>query len=268
MSKNETWQVDTSAAEVYEEKLVPALFGEWTAHCVEAAGVKAGDHVLDVACGTGVVARAVAPIVGDSGSVVGIDKNEGMLAIAQRVRPELEWRKGDVETLPFEDDSFDAVICQAALMYFPDPGGALQEMRRVAKPDGVVVIQVWGELKDSPCFVKLIELTRSHIGDRAHDILAAPFVLSDKGKLMSMFEEVGFSDINIKTRIGKCRYPTCDEFVRAEVEASPIAPALREKNEDAYNAYFEGASEELAEFCLNSGEIVFDLPGHIIAARR
>ena len=266
MSDNESWQVDTSAAEIYEEKLVPALFGEWTAHCVEAAGVKAGDHVLDVACGTGVVARAVASIVSKTGSVVGVDKNEGMLAVAQRVCPDLEWRKGDVEELPFENDTFDAVICQAALMYFPNPEDALKEMRRVAKPDGVVVVQVWGELKDSPCFVKLIELIGKHIGDRAHAILAAPFVLSDKDALKSMFEIAGFASVDIRTRIGTCRYPTCDEFLHAEVESSPIAPLLREKSEDAYNAYFENARVKLAEFCLDTGEIVFDLPGHIVTA--
>ncbi len=268
MQENETWQVDTSAAEVYEDKFVPALFGEWGERCVSAAGVRSGHHVLDVACGTGVVSRAAAPIVGATGKVVGVDKNTGMLAIAQRMRPELEWRSGDVAELPFEDNNFDVVICQAALMYFEDRVRALKEMRRVAKPDGVVVVQVWGELKDSPCYVKLIELTRNHVGARAEEILASPFVLGDKSELESMFEEAGFKQVEINTIIGTCRYATCDEFVRAEVEGSPIAPIIREKSSDAYDAYLAECHKELGEFISgDDGEITFDFPGHIVVLR-
>ena len=130
----ETFQLSVEAAEVYEARFVPAIFGEWAPHLVEAAGVAPGQAVLDVACGTGVVARTAADRMGGRGRVVGLDLNEGMLAVAGRLRPDIEWRQGDAAELPFEAGSFDAVLCQAALMFFPDRARALREMARVASP--------------------------------------------------------------------------------------------------------------------------------------
>ena len=97
----ETFQLSVEAAEEYESRFVPALFAEWAPHLVEAAGVAPGQVVLDVACGTGVVARTAADRMGGQGRVVGLDLNEGMLAVAGRLRPDLEWRKGDAADLPF-----------------------------------------------------------------------------------------------------------------------------------------------------------------------
>jgi ubiquinone/menaquinone biosynthesis C-methylase UbiE len=110
MSESERGQVSRSAAEVYEEFFVPALFEEWTDRVAEAARVGPGARVLDVACGTGVLARKVAGRVGSTGSVVGLDVNDGMLAVARRAAPGIEWRQGRAEALPFGDASFDAVV--------------------------------------------------------------------------------------------------------------------------------------------------------------
>src|SRR5215218_11336618 len=109
----QTFQLSVEAAEVYEARFVPALFAEWAPHLVEAARVAGGQAVLDVACGTGVVARTAADRMGGQGRVVGLDLNEGMLTVAGRLRPDIEWRQGDAADLPFEAGSFDAVLCQA-----------------------------------------------------------------------------------------------------------------------------------------------------------
>jgi ubiquinone/menaquinone biosynthesis C-methylase UbiE len=103
--------------------------------------------VLDVACGTGVVARTAADRMGGRGRVAGLDRNQGMLAVAGRLRPDLEWHEGDAAELPFADASFDAVLCQSALMFFPDRVAALREMARVAAPGGTVAVQVWDLLE-------------------------------------------------------------------------------------------------------------------------
>jgi SAM-dependent methyltransferase len=121
----ETFRMSVGAAEVYESKFVPALFGEWAPRLVEAAGVKPGQAVLDVACGTGVVARAAAGRTGGHGRVVGVDLNEAMLVVAQRLRPDIEWRQGDAQAPPFPDASFDVVVCQSGLMFVSDVVGAL-----------------------------------------------------------------------------------------------------------------------------------------------
>ena len=132
---------------MYESQFVPALFAEWAPHLVEAGGVAPGQAVLDVACGTGVVARAAADRMGGLGRVVGLDLNEGMLTVAGRLRPDIEWRQGDAAALPFAPGSFDVVLCQSALMFFPDRAGALREMARVVTAGGTVAVQVWDQLE-------------------------------------------------------------------------------------------------------------------------
>ena len=125
MTTTEDFQVSHEAAEQYEARFVPAIFAEWAPLLADITGVGPGQAVLDVACGTGIVARTVADRVTGSGRVVGVDLNGGMLAVARRVRPDIDWRQADVADLPFPDGSFDVVLCQMALMFFPDRVGAL-----------------------------------------------------------------------------------------------------------------------------------------------
>ncbi|MFQ5468502.1 MAG: methyltransferase domain-containing protein, partial [Kiloniellaceae bacterium] len=134
-------------AEVYESCFVPAIFGAWASPVADAAGIEAGKRVLDVACGTGVLAREAFRRVGQKGQVVGVDLNEGMLAVAARTEPKVEWRQGDAEHLPFEDASFDVVVSQFALMYFPDRVAALREMWRVLAPDGRLAVVAWAPIE-------------------------------------------------------------------------------------------------------------------------
>nr|HMQ56640.1 methyltransferase domain-containing protein [Anaerolineae bacterium] len=134
MNEQDKGQVSRNAAEVYEAFFVPALFQPWTSRVADAAKIQAGQRVLDVACGTGILARTIAERVGPTGSVVGLDINKGMLAVAQQQAPGIEWRHGLAEALPFDDDSFDAVVSQFALMFFENKDAALSEMVRVLRP--------------------------------------------------------------------------------------------------------------------------------------
>jgi SAM-dependent methyltransferase len=117
MAEPERWQVSTDAAEVYESCFVPAIFGAWASPVADAAGIRRGNKVLDVGCGTGVLAREALRRVGQEGQVVGLDLNEGMLAVAARSEPNIAWRRGDAAS-SFRDASFDVVVSQFALMYF------------------------------------------------------------------------------------------------------------------------------------------------------
>src|SRR5262245_50428962 len=167
MAQTETFQVSAAAAEAYESTFVPALFAEWAPHLCDLAAVGPGQRVLDVACGTGIVARVAADRLGGAGHVVGVDLNDAMLTVARRVRRDLEWRQGNAEALPFPPASFDRVLCQMALMFFPDRARALREMRRVAAVGGVVALVVPASLGDQPAYGPFVEMATRHAGPEA-----------------------------------------------------------------------------------------------------
>src|SRR5215510_5045256 len=132
----------SNPAEGYESYMVPTLFRPWAAKLVQLADPQPGERVLDVGCGTGVVARQAASHLGEKGSVTGIDISPDMLAIARaaatRENVAIEWHQGSAEHLPFPNSSFDLVLSQFALMFFADKAAALGEMRRVVSGEGRV----------------------------------------------------------------------------------------------------------------------------------
>jgi ubiquinone/menaquinone biosynthesis C-methylase UbiE len=156
----EGWQLEKNSAEAYERYLASA-FRPWADQLVEVARIQEGDRVLDVACGTGIVARSAAVRAGVTGSVVGIDLNADMLAVARRasgsVRPAIEWRQGNAVELPFPDGSFDVVLCEQAIQFFSEPVRALVEMRRVLTRSGRAAVSVC-----RPIAYSRIVLTSSH----------------------------------------------------------------------------------------------------------
>ena len=133
------WQLEGSAAELYERYLVPAITAKWAEDLIVRAQPRAGESVLDIACGTGVVARLAARRVAARGQVTGLDLNAGMLAVARRVPnegPPINWIEGSALDLPFPSDSFDVVLCQLGLQFFPDRSN---ETGRGNGPDWTVI---------------------------------------------------------------------------------------------------------------------------------
>src|SRR4051812_79747 len=111
-------QAQVAGARAYQALFVPALIGAFAPIVADAAAIVSGDRVLDVACGTGVLACEVAARAGAAGEVVGLDVNPGMLAVARERSPAIAWHEGAAESLPFPDRSFDAVVSQFGLMFF------------------------------------------------------------------------------------------------------------------------------------------------------
>jgi len=149
MSEQAAWQLSDDTAVAYERDFVPAIFAQWPPKLAEIAAIAPGDRVLDVGCGTGVLAREAAARVGPSGRVTGLDLNPGMLAVARRLRPEIDWRQGDALDLPFADHAFDVVVSQFALMFFPDRPLALREMWRVLAAGGRLAVAVCAPLAET-----------------------------------------------------------------------------------------------------------------------
>jgi SAM-dependent methyltransferase len=251
----ETYALSAKAAEFYESTFVPALFAEWAERLVAAAELKAGESVLDVACGTGAVARKAAEKAGD---VVGLDRNEAMLAVARRLRPDLDWRLGDAGALPFGDGSFDVVVSQAALMFFEDRVAALAEMRRVSTADGRVVVQVPGRLAESPGYRALAEVVGRHANS---DVIAAYFAVGEPDLLTDLFHEAGLRIDRFDTWLGATRLDDIDTFLDAEL--LPIADQI-----DATVRERIAAEYQTAGFTNPDGSITAPIEVHLIIARR
>ena len=265
MAEPERWQVSTDAAEVYESCFVPAIFGAWAGPVADAAGIRRGDKALDVGCGTGVLAREALRRVGQEGQVVGLDLNEGMLAVAARTEPNVEWRQGDAASLPVEDASFDVVVSQFALMYFPDRAASLREIWRTLAPGGRLAIAVWAPIEHARGYQILVEIAARQCGHEAADVLAAPFVLGDRVELATLFDASGISGAEVTLHEGSIRFPSVTEFVRIEVKGSPLAEMV---SDEAMQALAAESEDALAEFVVASGEIVMPMDAHIVTASK
>lgn len=257
-----TYSLTAEAAEFYESTFVPALFADWAERLVAFADVAPGVSFLDVACGTGVVARAAADRVGSGASVVGLDANDAMLGVARRLRPDVTWRLGDAAALAFENGSFDVVACQAALMFFDDRARALREMGRVAGPRGRVVVQVPGRLARSAGYLALTEVAARHAGPEVLDLLGGYFSVGEPDLLVALCEAAGLRVERFETWIGATRLASIDAFL--DVELLPIADTV---DRDVRARIAADCRTALAPFVDPAGRIAAPIEVHLLDAR-
>src|SRR5262245_18890501 len=208
--------------ESYENYIVPSLFAPWASFLVQSAPVQPSERVLDLACGTGIVARYVAPRVGSLGTVIGLDLNPDMLSVAQAAADRdglaIGWRAGPAEQLPFPDGSFDLIVCQFGLMFFTDRHKALTEMHRVLNMGGRIVVSVWQGLDQHPFYQALHEVSRHHLGKSS---VQAVFSLGDCDVLRHLLTDAGFQQVEIEPASITARYSNPEEFLTWEIDVDP-----------------------------------------------
>jgi SAM-dependent methyltransferase len=249
----------------YEKLHVPAVFRQWAEPVLDAARVAAGDRVLDVACGTGVVARAALDRVGSTGSVTGVDIGPGMLAVAESIEPGVTWAEGDAMDLPFGADEFDVVVSQFGLMFFPDRVQAVREMARCARPGGRIVVAVWDALERSAAYPTSVEILTRRAGAEAGDALRAPFVLGDTDELRSIFQTAGATVVSIETLSGTARFPGVRTMLEADLRGwLPVMGVFLE--DDLIEEILVEAESAFEGYVTPDGEMVFDAPAHILTA--
>jgi ubiquinone/menaquinone biosynthesis C-methylase UbiE len=249
VSGGQQWQVVGSAAQVYQRELVPAIFGPWAPRVVAFASPAAGERVIDVACGTGVVARLAAERVGPDGRVVGLDLNPGMLAVARGLPvagAPVGWVQASAGRLPFQDGSFDLACCQLGLQFFPDRPAALADMARVLVPGGRLVAMVWRSIDRSPGFEALAEALDRHVGPAAGAMMRAPFGLGDDGTLRGLVEGAGFRDVTVERRAGVVRFPSARALLAAQEGGSPLAGPIGDAGPAARAGLVEDLEAALA----------------------
>ena len=261
-TKQDSGQVIQSAAEIYQEIFVPALFQEWAEPVLDAANVQEGQAVLDVACGTGVVTRSAQKRVGTGGKVIGLDINEGMLSVARKTAPHIEFQHGNIEDLPFPDHHFDAITFQFALMFIEDQKQALQEVMRVLRPERSVAIAVWGALEETPGYAKMVELLARLFGEEVANGLRAPYNLGDKNRLKRVLDSAGITDYEITTRVGTAHFPSIESWVFTDIKGWVLADSI---DDDQYQLLLSEAQKELKSFVTDDGSVKFDAPAHIIS---
>src|SRR5215469_3587835 len=184
---------DDSPASIYEAQLVPSVFEPLACILMDRARPQPGERVLDAACGTGIAARLAASMVGPSGRTVGLDYDPIMIEMARRIAPEIEWRQGDLQKLPFEDEFFELVICQQGLQFLPDRSAGLHQIHRVLRPRGRIALATWTDLAKSPGHYLLFEALGATLGpDKARP---TAWSLADEAQLLKLVSEAGFVSV-------------------------------------------------------------------------
>lgn len=272
MRQSGQWQVAGSAPEVYERELVPAVFGEWASILVELAHPRPGERVVDVACGTGIVARIAATRVGPTGAVLGVDLNPGMLSVARSVTltdlqssAPLQWQEASADKLPIPGQSFDIVYCQLGLQFFAERAVALREMHRVLRARGRLATMVWRGISESPGFAALAESLEKHVGPAAAAIMRAPFGLSDAEELAAVVRAAGFQDLAVQQRVGTVRFASVERFVLTYVAGSPLAGHVGNANDAAREALITDLTNGLERYITSTG-LAFPIAAHLLSA--
>jgi len=266
MTKRSDLSTEISGARAYELLHVPALFGQWCTRILDAAGVQAGHRVLDVACGTGVLARAAASRVEPGGHVAGVDPDPGMLVVATELAPQVEWREATAESLPYSDESFDTVVCQFGMMFFSDRHQGLREMLRVLRPGGRLAIAVWDSLENSEAYPLEVELLERVAGSAAADALRAPFALGDVHAFAALLEEFGLRSLTLRTETGRAQFPTIRAMVEVDLRGwLPVMGIFLEEAE--IRQILDESESVLARYATEDG-VIFKAPAHIATATK
>ena len=214
---------------LYERYLVPVIASRWADDLVERGAPKSGERVLDVACGTGIVARTAARGI-QMGRVAALDINPGMLSVARSLPMEsavqIEWYEGSVLDMPFPEASFDLVLCQLGLQFFPDCLQALREIFRVLVPTGRLVLSVFREIERTPMAHAFAEALDKHLKPGASKLKRVEHGLSDAGELRQLATDAGFQEANVVPAIQIIRYSETREYVRVQLIATPQAGLL------------------------------------------
>lgn len=260
----ETFQIPLAAAEAYEARFVPAIFAEWAPHILDAAGVGEGTRLLDVACGTGIVARTATGRVGAAGSVVGVDLNHAMLTVARRHGPQIDWRQGDAGDLPVEDGAFDAVTCQMAMMFFPDRWQAFAEMRRAVTAEGRVAVVVPAAVDVQPAYRVFMDVVTRHAGPDGASLVGTYWSCGDLAELCAVAQSAGLEVTERRTRTGTASFASARDFVATEVEGSPLMERI---DASVYGRISDEVADRLARYESADGAFEVPLLAHVMTAR-
>ena len=269
MGEPSGWQVAGTAPEMHERYIIPAFITTYQ-EIVALAALQGGERVLEVACGTGMVARLAAQVVGPAGHVVGADVNESMLSVARTVPqqhdgPPIAWYHSDAAALPFPAAAFDVVFCHCGLEFFADRAAGLREMARVLVPGGRLVLRVWRALDRQPFYVALLEALERHLGAGAGAPIRAAFTLAEAGELRALVGGAGFRQIHLRITTNLIRYPSPEAYVLGYLSVTPIAREIAALDDTARMALLQDVMTALRTYADDDG-LAAPTESHVVVA--
>lgn len=268
---DEHWQLDASAPELYERYLVPAITAHWANDLLDRLELRHGESVIDIACGTGVVARLAAQR-GHTGRLVGIDLNSAMLATARTKSTGIEWLEGSALELPFDESSFDVVVCQLGLQFFPDRPLALKEMVRVLKPEGRAGLSVFSAIERTPAAHALVQALDKYLGAESSRTKRSEHLSCDAREVGDWAKQAGFDFVDVATVNKRFTFPSMLDYVRIQLSATPMARLLKEKDAEQRERLIlsiaDDAASRLAPSMLADGRLTFPQESFVVTARR
>ena len=211
-------------AENYERFFTPSIGEPLAQALLGRAAVQPNERVLDVACGTGVLSRLLADSVSQSGRVAGLDPNPGMLAVARRVTPasaKIQWYEAAAEEMPLPAKSFDVVLCQMGLQFMPDRSAAVQEMRRVLKRNGRLLLSVPGPLPE--IFDDLASALGRYVGPPAAGFVRQVFILHDLAEVEGIIRDAGFAEVEVQAQEHNLELPPPQQFLWQYIHSTPLS---------------------------------------------
>lgn len=255
----ETFTLRGSAPEAYERYLVPVLFRPLARRLLTRADPRPGERLLDLACGTGVVAR-----LGTEHGLrcTGVDLSPDMLARARELAPDLELIHADAADLPLPDHAYDVVVCQQGLQFMPDPAAAVREMRRVLVPGGRLLVAVWRDVTFSPGFAAYVEMLDRHLGAEASAVLRGPFSMGDAEVVRALLTSAGFQRPHVSVEILTARFGSAEQLFVEEVAATPLAELVIAAGAGKQQAMAADLAELLADRTDDDG-VVFPMETHV-----
>jgi ubiquinone/menaquinone biosynthesis C-methylase UbiE len=263
----ERWKLTGTGPDSYERYQVPSVFEPLAKMFLQRVPLQPGQRVLDVACGTGVIARRAAAILGAAGHLVGVDLNSNMLDVARKHAPAggapVEWRQGDAGSLPCSSSEFDVVICQQGLQFFPDKSGALKEMHRVLKPGGLVAICVWCPIEHCPCHMAIAKALGRHVGEDVAKRFQAPFSFGDPVALNALMTEAGFRELEIRIEVLMRRLLPPEESVPGLLASTPVGPEIAARDELTRVAIVKDVATAISQYLDDDGYVMVPQPTYI-----
>ena len=250
MSQDNAFQLSANAAETYELQRVPAIFGPMAEATLDAITLPACRKVLDVACGTGAMTRAVAARLSTPCHLTGCDLNPAMIEVARASTPEglhtFDWIAASADSMPLDDGSVDLAFCQHGLQFFPDKPAALGEINRVLRTGGRVVITCWRSI---PRFFEVVAgILGRHLGEAAAATSVKPFIWNDADEIAALIRDAGFECGPPDTLRVARRLPADPETMRAELLSTPNEPVLRAAGDKVIDAIVSKILEGVAHF--------------------